>query len=213
MAPDTCEHAWVSHVRGGEPLAVQTCTLCQAVDWDDLRAQAEAIEAEARAKACRQISTVLRQADVYDLASQVFHDRDRPEGNGEFVERIIGSLADRVALLPAAEAESAAQALAIAEELGALRRQLRGTGRLEGDDLRRWNDLRQVIGTQFDMNPTVDGRDPDAYSRYATRLDVEVPGWWWADIDMMTDGLYEEAWRRRVDQDRDDRDTSPKEKP
>lgn len=49
MAPDDCEHAWVTHVRGGEPLAVRICSLCQAIDWDDLRAQMGAIDAEARA--------------------------------------------------------------------------------------------------------------------------------------------------------------------
>lgn len=37
-APD-CDHHWIGHLRGGEPLSVRICSLCGEPDWDDLRRQ------------------------------------------------------------------------------------------------------------------------------------------------------------------------------
>lgn len=34
-----CEHAYATHVRGGEPVSVRVCTLCGQPDWPDLREQ------------------------------------------------------------------------------------------------------------------------------------------------------------------------------
>jgi hypothetical protein len=36
----SCEqHAWATHLRGGEPFTVRICSLCGNIDWDDLRRQ------------------------------------------------------------------------------------------------------------------------------------------------------------------------------
>lgn len=44
----------------------------------------------------------------------------------------------------------------------------------------------------FDANPTLDGRDPRAYEKYAARLDELAPGWWRSDVAMAAD-LYRQA--------------------
>lgn len=36
--PD-CDHHWIGHLRGGEPLSVRICSFCGDPDWDDLRSQ------------------------------------------------------------------------------------------------------------------------------------------------------------------------------
>lgn len=37
----TCDHFFVTMIRGGEPLHVRVCSFCQSPDWDDLRRQLE----------------------------------------------------------------------------------------------------------------------------------------------------------------------------
>ena len=37
------DHHWVIHIRGGEPISIQQCDLCQQFNWADLRRQIEAI--------------------------------------------------------------------------------------------------------------------------------------------------------------------------
>lgn len=32
-----CDHHWVAHVKGGEPLSVSTCSQCGVINWDLLR--------------------------------------------------------------------------------------------------------------------------------------------------------------------------------
>lgn len=40
-----CDHpVWVTHMRGGEPMHVQTCQLCGLINWDDLKEQWDARE-------------------------------------------------------------------------------------------------------------------------------------------------------------------------
>ncbi|GAA3455912.1 hypothetical protein GCM10018962_77460 [Dactylosporangium matsuzakiense] len=58
-------------------------------------------------------------------------------------------------------------------------------------------ELPPPAARRFDANPTVDTRDPEAYAKYAERLDVEVPGWWEAPAVGMTPGLLEQADIRR----------------
>jgi crossover junction endodeoxyribonuclease RusA len=58
-------------------------------------------------------------------------------------------------------------------------------------------ELERPPAPRFDPNPTVDGRDPEAYAKYAERLDVECPGWWAAPAQGMAPGLLEQADIRR----------------
>lgn len=51
----------------------------------------------------------------------------------------------------------------------------------------------------FDPNPTVDMRDPDAYTRYAQKLDEWNPNWIWTNLDDMTPALRDEAIVRRTE--------------
>lgn len=34
-----CDHHWIGHLKGGEPLGVRICQFCGDPDWDDLRHQ------------------------------------------------------------------------------------------------------------------------------------------------------------------------------
>lgn len=54
MASD-CEHAYVTRVRGGEPVSVRACSLCGQPDWPDLREQVERLVEEARPAARRTV--------------------------------------------------------------------------------------------------------------------------------------------------------------
>lgn len=51
---------------------------------------------------------------------------------------------------------------------------------------------------RYDPNPTVDGNDPDAYRRYAERLDREVPDWYLDDAAGMAAPLAVYALQRRL---------------
>lgn len=51
--------------------------------------------------------------------------------------------------------------------------------------------------SSYDANPTVDSRDPDAWRRYAERLDNSVPRWWEDPVDIMNPHLAEQAQIRR----------------
>lgn len=48
----------------------------------------------------------------------------------------------------------------------------------------------------FDPCPTVDSRDPDAYAKYAARLDDAVPDWWTCDLNRLVPQLAVEALKR-----------------
>lgn len=42
MSPRSCEqHHWVAHVRGGQPLSISTCSLCDEINWGLLKADFE----------------------------------------------------------------------------------------------------------------------------------------------------------------------------
>lgn len=49
----------------------------------------------------------------------------------------------------------------------------------------------------WDRNPTIDARDPLAYDKYAARLDADVPGWYWDNLDRMAPELAQFAGNRR----------------
>jgi len=50
----------------------------------------------------------------------------------------------------------------------------------------------------YDANPTVDARDPNAYAKYAQRLDSVQVDWWADDLDRMAPELAKEAMKRRA---------------
>jgi hypothetical protein len=49
---------------------------------------------------------------------------------------------------------------------------------------------------RFDPNPTVDSRDPDAYAKYASRLDDSQPDWWTCDLSRLAPALAAESLKR-----------------
>lgn len=46
-ASASCDHFYVTHIRGGEPVSVGICTLCGEIDWADLRSSIEALTRQA----------------------------------------------------------------------------------------------------------------------------------------------------------------------
>lgn len=53
-----------------------------------------------------------------------------------------------------------------------------------------------MIPLPFDPCPTIDSRDPQAYARYASRLDGAVPDWWTCDLKVLVPALRAEAYKR-----------------
>jgi hypothetical protein len=56
----------------------------------------------------------------------------------------------------------------------------------------------------YDPHPTIDSRDPQAYAKYAKRLDDECPGWYHDDLGRMAGELADEARNRRAQEFRID---------
>jgi hypothetical protein len=60
-APTICDHAFVSIVRGGEPVSVRVCVLCRQPDWADLRQQIDALLAARQHEVARRSPTRTRE--------------------------------------------------------------------------------------------------------------------------------------------------------
>lgn len=61
MVSDCEEHHYMSLMRGGEPMHVRLCTLCGAIDWDDLRRQVQ----EREAALVTELARAKRRGDVH----------------------------------------------------------------------------------------------------------------------------------------------------
>lgn len=54
--------AWASHMRGGEPLYVQICMLCERINWEDLAEQVDRVRAAALHDFAASMRTLAEQA-------------------------------------------------------------------------------------------------------------------------------------------------------
>jgi hypothetical protein len=56
-------HVMASHIRGGEPLSVGRCMACGAIDWADLRKQADAYARRYAARLLEEVYGVFQYPD------------------------------------------------------------------------------------------------------------------------------------------------------